>query len=100
MKIRHAFILKNELVGEEGKQMEERNRVLKNEEILSSLPRWHLPNPSGLNMASAYNIHICGSYDKILGIRENERSGQKHLLLSTHTHRGFFDITVSAPRKN
>ena len=37
MKIRHAFILKNELVGEEGKQMEERNRVPKDEGILSSI---------------------------------------------------------------
>ena len=37
MKIRLAFVLKNELVGKEGKQMEERNRVPKDEGILSSI---------------------------------------------------------------
>lgn len=44
-------------------------------------------------------MHIRGSYDKTLGIKENERSGQGLLLLSTYTHTGFFDITVSTPRK-
>jgi len=36
VKIRLAFVLKNELVGKEGKQME-RNRVPKDEGILSSI---------------------------------------------------------------
>ena len=51
-------------------------------------------------MASTYNMDIRGSYDKTLGIKENERSGQGLLLLSTYTHTGFFDITVSTPIKN
>ena len=42
-------------------------------------------------MASAYNMHIRGSYDKILGIRENERSAclYKECILKTKWFLGF-----------